>query len=132
MLIDYTHMYPDAVIRYHASDIQLYINSDAAYIVLPNVRSRSAEHFYISDNYTNMTSTPHTKPNGSSLTECTTLRNFILSVAEDEVSTVHHHGKAAIPVHTALYEMGRPQEPTPAKTYNNTADGFLNKKIKQK
>ena len=52
MLMDYAHTYPDAIIRYHASDMQLYIDSDAAYLVLPNAQSRGTGHFYLSDNYT--------------------------------------------------------------------------------
>ena len=39
MLIDYANSHHDAVIYYRASDMQLYIDSDAAYLVLPKVRS---------------------------------------------------------------------------------------------
>lgn len=35
MLMDYAHTYPDTVIRHHASDIQLHIYSNEAYLVLP-------------------------------------------------------------------------------------------------
>ena len=132
MLMDYVHTYPDAIIRYHASDMQLYIDSEAAYLVLPNARSRGAGRFYLSDNFTNMISTPHPKPKGPILIECTTLRNVMSSAAEAEVGIVHHNGKAAIPVGTALNEMRYPQGPTPIKTYNNTTDRFFNNKIKQK
>ena len=34
-LMDYAHTYPSATIHYHASDIHLHIDSDAAYLVLP-------------------------------------------------------------------------------------------------
>ena len=132
ILMDYAHTYPDAIIRYHAYDMQLYINSDIAYLVLPIASSRGAGYFYLSDNYTNMTSILHPKSKDLILTECTTLRNVMSSAAEAEVGTIHHNGKAAMPVRTALDEMGYPQGPTLVKTDNNTADGFLNKKIKQK
>ena len=79
-----------------------------------------------------MTSTPHPKLNGPILTEYTTLRNVMSSAAEAEVGTIHHNGKATVPVQTVLIKMGHLQQPTPVKTDNNTADGFLNKKIKQK
>ena len=49
MLMDYAHTYPDTKIRYHASDIQLCIDSHAAYLVLPSARSRGAGHFYFSN-----------------------------------------------------------------------------------
>jgi hypothetical protein len=44
MLMDYAATYPLAIIRYFASDMILHINSDAAYLVLPNARSRYAGH----------------------------------------------------------------------------------------
>ena len=49
MLMDYAHTHPDAKIRYHTSDMQLYIDSDDAYLVLPKARSRGAGHFYFSN-----------------------------------------------------------------------------------
>ena len=50
LLIEYAHSYPDAIIRYRASHMQLYIDSDAAYLILPKPRSRGANRFYLSDN----------------------------------------------------------------------------------
>ena len=34
-LMDYRHTHPDAVVRFHATDMILYIESDAAYLVIP-------------------------------------------------------------------------------------------------
>ena len=39
MLLDYAPTYPDATIRYHARDMCLYIESDAAYLVQARARS---------------------------------------------------------------------------------------------
>ena len=47
MLLDYLSTHPDAIIRYHASDMILAVCSDAAYLVLPNARSRAAGHFFL-------------------------------------------------------------------------------------
>lgn len=58
MLIDYAHNYPDAKIRYYTSDMQLNIDPDAAYLVLPKTRWRGAGHFYFNDKLKNMTSSP--------------------------------------------------------------------------
>ena len=132
MLMDYAHTYPTATIRYHASDMQLHIDSDAAYLVLPKARSRGAGHFYLSDKIADNHSIPTPTPNGPILTECVTLRNVMSSAAEAEVGTVHHNGKVAVPIITALNEMGHLQGPIPLKTDNLTAEGFLNKKIRQK
>ena len=122
-------MYLDAIIQYKSNKIQLYINSAAVYFVLPKVRSRDAGHFYLSDELLNTTSIPTPKPNGPILTECQTLRNFMSSTAKVEVNPVHHDGKELIPIRTALEEMRYLQGPTPIKTENNTAGGFLNRTI---
>ena len=42
MLMNYAHTYPNAKIRYHTSDMCLHIDSDAAYLVQPQARSRVA------------------------------------------------------------------------------------------
>jgi hypothetical protein len=47
MFMDYLHTYPNAVIRYHASDMILKITSDAAYLVQPRARSRAAVHYHL-------------------------------------------------------------------------------------
>ena len=39
-LLDYLATCPDAIIRYHASYMILNVESDAAYLVLPDARSR--------------------------------------------------------------------------------------------
>ena len=47
MLLDYAHTYLDPKIRYHASDMCLHLDSDAAYLVQPKARSRVAGHYYL-------------------------------------------------------------------------------------
>ena len=44
-LLDYVATYPDVFIRYHASDMVLTINSDAAYLVQPQARSQLQDSF---------------------------------------------------------------------------------------
>jgi hypothetical protein len=44
-LLDYAATYPSAVIRYHASQMILHVDTDAAYLVLPKARSRIAGHY---------------------------------------------------------------------------------------
>ena len=48
-LIEYLHTYPDAVFRFHASDIIIYIESDATYLVLPKAHSPVTSIFYLSN-----------------------------------------------------------------------------------
>jgi hypothetical protein len=48
-LMNYLATNPQAKIRYHASDMILYIESDAAYLVLPKAQSRAAGIFFLGD-----------------------------------------------------------------------------------
>jgi hypothetical protein len=48
MLLDYACTYTNAKIRYYTSDMVLHVDSDAAYLVLPNAKSRIAGHYYLS------------------------------------------------------------------------------------
>lgn len=51
MLLDYLATYPDAKIRFHASNMMFHTDSDAVYLVVPKERSRVAGYFYMSNNY---------------------------------------------------------------------------------
>jgi hypothetical protein len=43
-LLNYCATHPNAVVRYHASDMILHIDSDASYLSLPEARSRAGGH----------------------------------------------------------------------------------------
>ena len=47
--MDYLHTHPEAVVRFHASDMILYKESDAVYLVLPQAHSRVTSIFYLSN-----------------------------------------------------------------------------------
>ena len=47
--MDYLHTYPNAYIRFYASDMILHVDSDAAYLVAPKARSRIAGCFHLSE-----------------------------------------------------------------------------------
>ena len=51
MLMDYLHTYSNTKIRYNTSYMQMYIDSDAAYLVAPKTKSRIVGDFYLSDQY---------------------------------------------------------------------------------
>ena len=44
-LMDYLATYPNVFIRYHASDMKLHVDTDAAYLVLPEARSQIAGYY---------------------------------------------------------------------------------------
>jgi len=45
-LLDYVATYKNTFLRYHASDMILHVDSDAAYLVAPNAKSRIAGFYY--------------------------------------------------------------------------------------
>ncbi len=87
MLLDYLATHPDATIRYYASDMILAICSDAAYLVLPNARSRAAGHFFLTDLPGAASNPPQPKPNGPIHVLCKTLRGVKSSSAEAETAS---------------------------------------------
>jgi hypothetical protein len=125
-VMDYVATYPTAYIRYHASDMKLSIDSDAAYLVAPKARSGVAGYYHLTNN--------PLPPllNGAIHVECKTLRHVLSSAAEAETGGIFHNAQIAIPIRTLLHALGHPQSPTPIKTDNSTSKGFIYDNIHQK
>jgi hypothetical protein len=132
MLLDYAATYPLAIIRYHASDMALHTDTDAAFLVLPNARSRYAGHYILSDTPPPLPAKPNPKPNGPILTVCKTIRGVVTSAAESETAGVYGNGQETIAVRIALRALGHPQSATPLKTDNSTSYSFVHANIKQR
>ena len=134
MLLDYLSTHPDATIRYHASDMILAVCSDAAYLVLPNARSRAAGHFFLTDLPGAISSPPNPKLNGAVHVLCKTIRTVAASASEAETGSLFLNAQEAVPMRTALVEMGHPQPPsgTPLETDNSTALGILHAHVRLK
>ena len=81
MLLDYCATNPNGKIRFHASDMILHVDTDAAYLVLPQAKSRIAGYFYLSNLPSNFEK-PHAKFNGAIHVECRTLKYVAASAAE--------------------------------------------------
>ena len=131
MLLDYLATYPNAKIRYHASDMALHVDSDAAYLVLPKARSRIAGYFYLSKEC-QITITKSPPINRSILVECKLLRHVVSSTAEAETARLFHNYQTAIMIRNILNALGHKQKPIPVTTDNSTASSFVNDLLKQK
>ena len=126
--MDYLSTYPDAFICYHASQMILRVDSDAAYLVLPKAKSRIAGFYHL----TNNAPTPaQATRNAPLLVECKTIKHVVTSAAEAETSALFHNAKTIIPNRKILIQLGHDQPTTPMKVDNSTAVGFVNKKITQ-
>ena len=126
-LLDYVNTYQNVAIRYHASDMILRVDTDAAYLVLPKAKSRIAGYFYLGTNNKNATIV-----NGAILIECKTLRHVVASAAEAETAGLFYNAQRAIPIRRILEALNHVQPPTPIKTDNSTAHGFTYDNITQK
>eukprot|EP00957_Ditylum_brightwellii_P101926 7768452-Ditylum_brightwellii.AAC.1 len=64
MLLDYMHTYPNAKLTFYAGNMQLGVDSDAAYLILPGAKSCFAGHFYLKSlpNMLNYNTAPNNAP----------------------------------------------------------------------
>ena len=131
MLLDYLATYPDAKIRFYAGNMQLHLESDAAYLVLPGAKSRVAGYFYLH-------APPHANKcypkgyNGPLHIECSTLKNVVSSAAEAECGGIFHNCSTAIGIRNTLTGMGHPQNKTEVITDNSTANSFVHSEMRVK
>ena len=79
-LMDYTNTY-NTYVRFYASDMQLMIDSDAAYLVFTKVRSRIAGYFRLVNT---PTSKYKYKDNGAIIIECHILKDVVTLAVEAE------------------------------------------------
>ena len=108
------------------------VESDAAYLVLPNAKSRIPGYFYLSENtrYGNDITQP--ERNGPLHIVCKTLKHVVASAAEAETGVLFINAQETFPIRYSLHQLGHEQPPTPIKTNNSTALAFVNANIRQK
>ena len=108
----------------------LFVDSDAAYLVLPKAKSRIAGCHYLSS----MPPTPEQPPtlNAPILVVYKTLRHVVSSAAEAETAGVFINAQIALPTRHALECLGHQQPSTPIKSDNSTTTGFVNNNTHQK
>jgi len=131
-LLAFVTTYPNSSVRFHASDMCLHIDSDAAYLVMPGAKSRIAGYYYLSSRSSPSSTHKQNPLNGAILVECKTLRHVVASAAESETGGLFHNAQTGIPIRITLEEMNHPQPATPLKTDNSTATSFVHSNMKQK
>ena len=128
MLLDYLATHPNAKLRYYAGNIQLYVESDAAYLVLPGAKSRIAGYYYLyAPAHANKSYLKHY--NAPLHIECLTIKNVVSSAAEAECGGIFHNCITAIGIRNALIGMGHPQSRTEVITDNSTANSFVHSEM---
>ena len=109
--------------------MHLHIDSDAAYLIAPKARSRVAGFYYFKNNLHNQPIYPSNHP---ILVECHCLRHVVTSAAEAETAGLFHNAQQSILIRRILIALKHPQPPTPIKTDNATAKGFIHDNIHAK
>jgi len=98
-LLNYAATHPEAKIRYYASDMILYIDSDASYLSLPQGKGRAGGYFYFSKRQTKTKKPTSLIPlNGALYILCTRLKHVMASAAEAEEGILFMNCQEAIPI----------------------------------
>ena len=133
-LLDYVATHPDAGIRFHASDMHLWVHTDSSYLTEPKARSRCGGYFYLSDKpkLPIRPDDPPPKLNGPVLVNSKVIDAVMSSTQEAETGSGYLNAKDACPLRVTLDEMGHPQGPTPLQFDNTTATGIINDTMSQR
>jgi hypothetical protein len=110
------------------------VYSNAAYLVLPNACSRATGHLFLTNLPSAISNPPTPTPNGAVHVLCKTLCSLAASASEAKTGSLFLHAQEAVPIITALKEMGhkQPATGTPLKTNNSTAIGILRAQVRMK
>ena len=108
--------HPDAVARFHKSNMILHIHSDASCLSETKARSRIGG-FHFLDGKDEPNATP--KTNGAVHAESRILRPVMASTAEAETAGLFHNAQEGAATRNTLAKMGHPQPgPTPMQCDN--------------
>jgi hypothetical protein len=108
------------------------MDSNAAYLVLPNAGSRYAGDYYLSDAPQAAPAMPTPKTDGPIITVCKTIRGVMSSAAEAETAGVYGNTQETIACRISLSALGHPPKATPINTDNSTTNSFVHANIKQR
>ena len=133
-LLNYAATHPNAKIRYTASNMILYIHSDAPYLSETQAYSRASGQYLLGDELPYMTTPPTNRPrlNGPIHSISQIMSNVMGSAAEAEIGAAYINGQESVLIRTLLCKLGHPQPATPIQGDNSTSYGFANDTIKQK
>ena len=101
-LLDFIVTFPDAAIRYVASDMCLWIDSDTSFASIRNARIRVGGFFYLSLQPAKTPKHHDPPPNGPIFVLCRIMKIFLLSATEAEYGGIFINAKEGVPIRTTL------------------------------
>ena len=133
-LLNYLASNSQAEIQYISSGMQFSIHSDASYLSVTQARSRASGVHFLTEGPPGPENPEYFVPttNGILLVVCKIMRNIMASAAEAKYGTIFINTQTAVPIRTALSEMGWKQVPTAIQVENSAAVGIATKEFRQK
>ena len=100
-LMDFLSHHPNGKICYFAGNMQLSVDSDAVYMVVPGAKRQYAGHYYLQlhPHWLNYNKAPN---NAAIHTECKLLKNIVCSAAEAECDGFFHNAQKATGIRRTL------------------------------
>ena len=132
-LLNYFATFPDAVVKYIARDMCLWIDSDSSYLSSQKSRSRAGGFFYPSDNLPKYQKTKirdqtdqyafcEKNENGGRIGRRGQIRRFIFQRTRRHTTTYHVDRTGSPPT----------KKSTSLKKYNTTANSIVNNNVRQR
>lgn len=131
-LLNYCATHPDAVVRFHRSDMVLHIHSDASYLSVSDARSRLGGFFFLGPHPTTDPAAQPSCINGPVLINSTIIQSVMSSAAEAELGALFYNAKDGANLRNTLSDLGYPQPATPIQTDNACASGIANDTVRQR
>eukprot|EP00957_Ditylum_brightwellii_P035429 2686313-Ditylum_brightwellii.AAC.1 len=106
--LNYCATYPDAILHYYASNMQVHVQGDASYLSEPEARSRAGGYVFLSNKLDSPNQDP-TKPpqnNGSKYIVYTEIKAVMALAAGVELGALFTKCKTAIELWIVFEEMG--------------------------
>ena len=122
-LLQYVSTHQQNGIRYHASNMQLQIQSDASYLSRTKARSVLGGLHYLGST---------TEINGPIFCTSKLISCVVTSAAEAELGAAFQNAQKGAQFRNTLIELGYPQQPTPILVDNTVAEGLANNTVNAK
>ena len=119
-LLQYISTHQNHGVRFHASAMQLQVQSDASYLSRPKARSVLGGLHYLGTEDT---------INGPFFCTSKIISCVVTSAAEAELGAAFQNAQKAAQFRNVLVELGYPQVPTPILVDNTVAEGLANDTI---